>query len=214
MEVLDVLINCEYSGIVREEFKKLGHNAWSCDLLPSEIGGGNHIQGDAIEAAYGRHWDLMIGHPPCTYMCNSGVEWLDKKDGRWPQLMDAADFFLKLWSAPIEKICLENPIMHKYAYALIKMKQTQVIQPYMFGHTETKATCLWLKNLPKLTPTNNVKMQMMQLSKKERERLHYLPPSPDRGKIRSKTYEGIAKAMAQLWGMDEGKKFQPVNIFD
>lgn len=198
---MKVLVACEFSGTVRRAFAALGHDAWSCDLLPADDGHSNHIQGDAIAAVYSENWDLLIAHPPCTYLTNSGVTWLHKDPTRWAKLDEAAAFFKRLLDAPITKIAVENPIMHKYAKERIGgVKQSQVIQPWMFGHTEQKATCLWLKGLPLLQPTNNVKAEMMALPDNERQRLHYLPPSPDRWKLRSKTYDGIAKAMAEQWG--------------
>lgn len=198
---MKVLVACEFSGTVRRAFAALGHDAWSCDLLRADDGDPNHIQGDAIAAVYSENWDLLIAHPPCTYLTNSGVTWLHKDPTRWDKLDEAAQFFRRLLNAPITKIAVENPIMHKYAKERIGgVKQSQVIQPWMFGHTEQKATCLWLKSLPLLQPTNNVKAEMMALPDNERQRLHYLPPSPDRWKLRSKTYDGIAKAMAEQWG--------------
>jgi len=145
-------------------------------------------------------WDLMIAHPPCTYLTNSGVCWLHKDLSRWEKLKEGAEFFKMLLEAPIPRIAVENPIMHKYARELIGQDKTQVIQPWMFGHKEQKATCLWLKGLPKLQPTNNVKAEMMKLSNAERQRLHWLPPSKDRWQIRSTTFQGIADAMAEQWG--------------
>lgn len=196
-----VLVACEFSGTVRRAFSALGHDAWSCDLLPADDSSPNHIQGDAIAAVYAQNWDLLVAHPPCTYLTNSGVTWLHKDPTRWVKLDEAAQFFKRLLDAPIVKIAVENPIMHKYAKERIGgVKQSQVIQPWMFGHTEQKATCLWLKSLPLLQPTNNVKAEMMALPDNERQRLHYLPPSSDRWKLRSKTYDGIAKAMAEQWG--------------
>jgi len=196
---MKVLIACEYSGTVRDAFIQLGHDAMSCDLLPTDAPG-PHYQGDVREIL-NDGWDLMIAHPPCTYMTNSGVVWLHKDPARWAKLDEAAAFFFVLLNAPIPRIAIENPIMHKYAKERIGgIKQTQVIQPWMFGHTEQKATCLWLKGLPALTPTNNVKQEMLQLPARERQRLHYLPPSSDHWKIRSQTYQGIANAMAQQWG--------------
>jgi hypothetical protein len=197
---MKVLIACEYSGRVRDAFTKKGHDATSCDLLPSDSTTGNHYQGDVFDLDLSE-FDLMIAHPPCTFLTNAGVCHLHKDPKRWPQLFDGAEFFKKLLDAPIPKIAIENPIMHKYAKRLIgDTKQSQVVQPWMFGHTEQKATCLWLKGLPLLTETDNVKEEMMKLPKKERERLHYLPPSKDRWKIRSTTYQGIADAMADQWG--------------
>ena len=145
-------------------------------------------------------WDLMIAHPPCTFLTNAGVTWLHRKPGRWEDMQDGAEFFKKLLNAPIPLIAVENPIMHKYAAEIIGRRQDQVLQPYMFGHLERKATCLWLKNLPQLKETNNVKEEMMKLPKNKQQRLHYLPPSKDRWKLRSTTYQGIADAMAEQWG--------------
>lgn len=143
----------------------------------------------------------MVAHPPCTYMTNSGVSWLHKQPKRWALLEDAAKFFRALWDAPIQRIAIENPIMHKYAKQRIGgLQQAQVIQPWMFGHMEQKATCLWLKNLPPLTQTKNVRAEMKLLPDNQRQRLHYLPPSADRWKLRSTTYAGIAAAMAEQWG--------------
>ena len=196
---MKILIACEYSGRVREAFAKLGHEVLSVDLLPTEKPG-NHYQGNIEDVLY-NCWDLMIAHPPCTYLTNSGVCHLHKDESRWDKLDDGADFFKLLLDAPIDKICIENPIMHKYAKERIGgVKQSQVIQPWMFGHAEQKATCLWLKGLPMLKPTNNVKEEMMLLPKNQRERLHYLPPGPDRWKERSRTYQGIADAMSIQWG--------------
>ena len=194
-----VLVACEYSGKVREAFRKLGHDAWSCDLLPADDGSEYHIQGDVLEQL-DKGWDLMIAHPPCTYLTNAGVSWLYKKEGRWDDMREGAEFFKALLNAPIPKIAVENPIMHKYAVEIIGRRQDQVIQPWMFGHMEQKATCLWLKGLPLIVPTNNVKDDMMKLDSKVRQRLHYLPPSKDRWKLRSETYQGIADAFAAQWG--------------
>lgn len=185
-----VLIACEFSGTVRDAFATKGHDAWSCDLLPTEKPG-NHIQ-DNVLNHLGDGWDLMIAHPPCTYLCNSGVCWLYRKEGRWDQMKEAAKFFKRFLEAPIPRIAVENPIMHKYAIEIIGRRQDQVIQPYMFGHGERKATCLWLKNLSPLEPT--------ELVEGREQRLHRLPPSPDRWKERSRTYKGIAEAMATQWG--------------
>jgi len=196
---MKVLVACEYSGTVRDAFIRLGHDAMSCDLLPTDAPG-PHYQGD-VRYILSDGWDLMIAHPPCTYMTNSGVTWLHRDPARWEKLDQAAAFFSTLLNAPIPRIAIENPIMHKYAKERIGgIKQTQVIQPWMFGHMEQKATCLWLKGLPALTPTNNVKQKMLQLPARERQRLHYLPPSADRWKIRSTTHQGIAEAMAEQWG--------------
>lgn len=205
---MKILVACEYSGVVREAFKKKGHDVMSCDLLPTDIPG-NHYQGDIKDVLY-EGWDMMIAHPPCTYLTNSGVMWLHKQADRWEKMKQGAEFFKLLLHAPIAKKVIENPIMHKYAIEIIEKKQTQIIQPYMFGHMERKATCLWLHNVPKLKEGNNVFEEMMKLPKNKRERLHYLPPSKDRWKLRSKTFQGIADAMAEQWSELPVKK----NIYD
>ena len=195
---MKVLIACEYSGVVREAFKKQGHDAWSCDILPTEIEG-QHLEGDVLNFL-DRDWDLMIAHPPCTYLCNSGVSWLHRTKGRWEKMVEGAKFFKKLLEAPIKKIVIENPVMHKYAKEIIGRKQDQTIQPYEFAKSlgsadnVSKRTCLWLKNLPLLKPTG------MLTKHTARQDIHMLPPSKDRWKIRSKTFQGIANAMAQQWG--------------
>lgn len=202
-----VLIACEFSGTVRTAFEKLGWDAWSVDLLPSEKPG-KHLQADIIDVLNGvrfkgfpplSYFDLMIAHPPCTYLSNSGVCWLYKQEGRWEKMQNGAKFFKLLLDADIPHKAIENPIMHKHAIKLIGRRQDQVIQPYMFGHTERKATCLWLNNLPLLKPTKDVKTEMDKLPKKESQRIHYASPGKNRWKIRSKTFEGIAEAMAIQW---------------
>ena len=198
-----VLVACEYSGRVRDAFIAQGHDAMSCDLLPTDVVGPHH-QGDVFDLDL-TQFDLMVAHPPCTYLTNAGVTWLHRDPSRWAKLDEGAAFFKKLLDAPIPRICVENPIMHKYAKERIGgVKQTQVVQPWMFGHMEQKATCLWLKGLPPLTPTNNVKEAMMSLPDNQRQRLHYLPPGPDRWKLRSTTYQGVADAMADQWSILEG----------
>lgn len=196
---MKVLVACEYSGRVRDAFIAKGHDAMSCDILPTDAPG-PHYQGDVLDVI-NDGWDLMVAHPPCTYLTNSGVSWLHKDPTRWAKLDEGAAFFKALLDAPIPKIAVENPIMHKYAKERIGgVKQSQVIQPWMFGHPEQKGTCLWLKGLPLLTETHNVKEAMMLLSDAERQKLHWLPPSPERWKLRSTTYQGIANAMADQWG--------------
>lgn len=193
-----VLVACEYSGIVREAFRRRGWDAWSCDLLETEIPSDKHIEDDVCNHL-DKGWDLLIGHPTCTFMCNSGAKHLylgmKKENGRneerWASMLNSTRFFKKLWYANIPHIAIENPIMLNYAQNLIGSKPTQIIQPWMFGHGETKATCLWLKNLPKLTPTNIV-------SGRE-QRVHLMAPGPDRWKDRSRTFTGIAEAMAGQW---------------
>lgn len=194
-----VLIGCEYSATVREAFARRGHDAWSCDILPTDVPG-NHYQGDIFDILYDGKWDLFIHHSPCTYLTNAGVCHLHTEQGRWQKMQDGANFFKRLQSAKVDKVCGENPIMHKYAVEIIGSKGTQIIQPWMFGHLETKATVLHLRGLPKLIPTTNLKAQTYALPARIRQRLHYLPPSPERAKLRSKTYEGIAEAMADQWG--------------
>lgn len=183
-ETVRILVACEFSGIVRSAFAARGHDAWSCDLLPTERPG-QHIQGDVIPILLDG-WDLMIAHPPCTYLAVSGARWF--KD-RLPEQAVARAFFMALVNAPIPRIAVENPIS---IMSTVYRKPDQIVQPWMFGHPETKATCLWLKNLPKLVPTNIVEGRAA--------RVHREPPSPDRWKNRSRTLDGIARAMAEQWG--------------
>ena len=181
-----VLIACEYSGTVRDAFIAQGHDAMSCDLLPTDRPGPHH-QGDVFDII-DEGWDLMIAHPPCTHLAVSGARHFAAKqaDGR----QAAALFFVhRLLDAPISRICLENPV--SIISSRIR-KPDQIIQPWQFGHGETKTTCLWLKGLPKLIPTDIVQGRA--------DRIHKMPPSPDRWKLRSTTYQGIADAMAKQWG--------------
>lgn len=189
-----VLVACEFSGIVRDAFIARGHEAISCDLLPTERPGPHH-EGDLFGYLYrhGHQFDLMIAHPPCTYLANSGVRWLYEQPDRWTRMRDAAlDFTILLEYPVIPRIAVENPIMHRYAREIIGRRQDQIIQPWQFGHGETKATGLWLKGLPKLTPTNIVDGRT--------PRVHHASPGPDRWKERSRTLQGIADAMADQWG--------------
>lgn len=181
---MKVLVACEYSGTVRDAFIAAGHEALSCDLLPTDIPG-PHYQGDVRDVLHDG-WDLMIAHPPCTHLAVSGARWFKDKQA---EQAEALDFVRLLLDAPVERIALENPI--SVISSRIR-KPDQIIQPWQFGHGETKATCLWLKGLPKLTPTDIVDGR--------EARVHKLPPSADRWKIRSTTYKGIAEAMAQQWG--------------
>jgi site-specific DNA-cytosine methylase len=181
---MKILIACEYSGTVRNAFKAKGHDVMSCDLLDTDVPG-NHYKGNVFDIV-NDGWDLMIAHPPCTHLAVSGARWFKEKK---EEQIEALNFVRMLLDAPIQKIALENPI--SIISSKIR-KPDQIIQPWMFGHGETKATCLWLKNLPKLTPTDIVEGR--------EQRIHKLPPTPDRWKIRSKTFEGIAKAMAEQWG--------------
>ena len=181
-----VLVACEFSGIVRDAFRRLGHYAMSCDLLPSERPG-PHYQGDVIEIlGAGYNFDMMIAFPPCTYLAVSGARWFKE---RREEQAHALDFVRMLMNRTIPRIAIENPIGVISTHI---RKPDQIIQPWMFGHGETKATCLWLKGLPKLVPTNIVDGR--------EHRIHKMPPSPDRGRDRSRTYEGIANAMASQWG--------------
>ena len=188
--MLKVLVACEYSRRVASAFERRGHFALSCDLLPADVPG-NHYQGDVLPLLK-QSWDLVIAHPPCTYLCNSGVSWLYRKPGRWQQMKEGAEFFVECLNANAPLLCVENPIMHKHAVSIIGRRQDQIIQPWQFGHGEQKATGLWLKGLPLLQPTDIVEGR--------EQRLHRLPPSKDRWKIRSLTFQGIADAMAEQWG--------------
>ncbi len=177
------LIACEYSGAVRNAFAARGWDAWSCDLLPTESYG-NHFHGDVLEHLQ-PHWDLLVAFPPCTHLCVSGARWFKDKQS---EQADAKRFFMALVNAPIERIAIENPIGIMSTHY---RRPDQIIQPWQFGHGETKATCLWLKNLPPLNPTNIVAGR--------EQRIWKLPPSADRWKERSRTFSGIAEAMASQW---------------
>jgi site-specific DNA-cytosine methylase len=179
-----ILVACEYSARVRDAFAAKGWEAWSCDLLPCEKEGGHHYQGP-VEDLLDQPWDLMIAHPPCTHLAVSGARWFKDKQ---KEQTEALAFVRLLLNAPIPRICLENPV--SIISSRIR-KPNQIIQPWQFGHGETKATCLWLKNLPKLTPTNIVEGR--------EAKVHRMPPGPDRWKERSRTYAGIAQAMADQW---------------
>lgn len=195
-----VLVACEFSGVVREAFRKRGFDAWSCDLLPTEIDG-QHIQGDVLEVL-DQGWDLMIAHPPCTYIANSGVQHLHRDKSRWQKLDQAVYFFKTLLNSKIPKICIENPVPHKYAGLPVYQ---QIIQPYEHGHNVMKKTCLWLRGLPKLKPTHIVSQGEKYIGKDGKSngsKWYQLPPTKDRWKHRSRTFQGIADAMAQQWGCD------------
>ena len=182
---MKVLVACEFSGVVRRAFHKLGHDAWSCDLFPADDFHEAHICDSVLNHLH-HGWDLMIAHPPCTHLAVSGARWFKNKQAEQAQAMN---FFYRLVNAPIAKICIENPIG---IMSTQHQKPDQIIQPWQFGHGETKATCLWLKGLPNLVPTNIVDGR--------EARIHKMPPSPDRWKLRSITYQGIADAMAEQWG--------------
>lgn len=195
-----VLVACEFSGIVRRAFAYAGHDAWSCDLLPAEDRSNKHIVGDARDLL-NDGWDLlMVAHPPCTRLCNSGVRWLSEpppgrsKCQMWADLQEAADLFSAFWNAPIERVCIENPVMHGHAKQRITNYQppAQTIQPWQFGHGETKRTCFWLRNLPPLKPTNVVEGRV--------PRVHRMPGGKNQARERSRFFPGVAEAMAQQWG--------------
>lgn len=195
-----VLVACEYSATVRDAFRARGHDAWSCDLLPTEGEPRWHIQGDAIASAYGQQWDLLIAHPECTYLANSGAKHLyagmkaenGPNAARWAMMGAAAMFFRAMLDAPVPRIAVENPIMLGHPRKMFGIPDpTQVIQPWQFGHGETKATCLWLKNLPPLVATSEVDGRD--------QRIWRMAPGAERKKERSRTYQGIAEAMADQW---------------
>jgi len=185
-KVLRVLAACEYSGRVREAFRAKGHDAWSCDLLPSEDNSPYHIQGDCWSVISGSSWGMVIAFPPCTDLCNSGSRWWPEKRANGSQ-RKSIEFFLKFTAMDLPW-AIENPIGIMSTHY---RKPDQIIQPWQFGHGETKATCLWLHNLPKLVPTNIVEGRD--------PRVHFMPPGKDRWKDRSRTYQGIADAMADQW---------------
>ena len=198
-----VLVACEFSGVVRQAFRARGHDAWSCDLLPSEDESKYHWVGNVLDASQNslESFDLMIAHPPCTLLCNSGVRWLAPGGKlvtkRHHAMQDACDFFAALYHAPIPRVCVENPIMHKYARDYLMSawkvpKQSQVIQPWQHGHGERKATCLWLRGLDLLIPSHIVSGRT--------PRVHHASPGPDRWKERSRTLKGVAEAFAEQWG--------------
>ena len=203
--MMRVLIACEFSAVVREAFRARGHDAWSCDLLPSEQPG-QHIQGDVLTVGKSQSWDLIISHSPCRFLSLSGVRWLYQhgrrwnKDGsenpidaeRWSCMVRDAKLFRSIGELPCERIARENSEMHSYALKIVGRKEDQIIQPWQFGHGETKASYYWLKNLPPLTPTKIVEGRTA--------RVHREAPSPDRWKNRSRTLQGIANAMAEQWG--------------
>lgn len=194
-----VLVACEFSGTVRRAFAARGFDAWSCDLLPAEDRSNRHIVGD-VRDYLDDSWNLLIAHPPCTRLCNSGVRWLSvPPPGRtlpemWEELCDGAELFSACWNAPIKYVAVENPVMHRHAKERIHNYRppAQSVQPWQFGHPETKRTCLWLRNLPPLRPTEIVDGR--------EPRVHRMPPAPDRWKERSRFFPGIAMAMADQWG--------------
>lgn len=197
---LRVLVACEFSGIVRDAFIAKGHDAWSCDLLPTEREG-PHIQGDVLEVL-DRGWDLMIAHPPCTYLASMGIWWNHKRPERWPLTFAAMDFVKALWDAPVERVAVENPIGYLNRHW---MKPTQIINPWQFGHEAHKPTCLWLKGLPTLTPTNVVGRGRFYVKANGHRMSAWSHVTSgtrkaERAKIASRTFQGVANAMAAQWG--------------
>jgi hypothetical protein len=198
---MKVLVGCEYSGVVRRSFRDRGFDAWSCDLLPCDDKSAYHLQCDVLDAIRSQEWDLIILHPPCTALAVSGNAWygegMKKHDERVESVKWTFDLF-RLACSVSDHVAMENPVgvLPKMA----GMKCTQYVQPYQFGHPESKKTGLWLHGLPMLKETKNVKAEFDSLPKNQQQRLHYLPPSKDRWKIRSTTFLGIAEAMADQWG--------------
>ena len=193
------MVACEFSGVVRRAFRARGHDAWSCDLLPSEDEG-EHIQDDAMNVI-SSGWDLLIAHPPCTYLANSGERWFAGNEKRKALRQEAVAFVLRLWNCGIERVCIENPIGH---LSRAWQRPHQIVQPFFFGHPEWKSTCLWLKNIPPLRWTHCVQPDSTRGGGKKpgrvSSRIHRLPPGPERQRERSRTYPGLADAMAEQWG--------------
>ena len=202
-KALDVLIACEYSGTVRDSFLRLGHNAWSNDIIDTDTRPDRHIKGDCVAAINSRRWDIIIIHIPCTAMgvCGNGTYGTGKP--KHHERIEALEWSLSVWDAAVkqsDKVAMENPASVLFpALRSLKEADIQYIQPWMFGHKEQKKTGLALHGLPQLQPTNNVYDEMMLLPKKERERIFYMSPGKDRGKERARFYTGIAEAMAEQW---------------
>jgi len=196
-----VLIACEFSATVRDAFRARGHDAWSCDLLPCEGDPAWHIQSDALAAAHGSQWDLMVAHPPCTYLASSGLHWNKRRPERAAQTEEALAFVLALANVPTPRIAIENPIG---CLSTRWRKPDWIVQPHQFGHDASKATCLWLKRLPPLRPTEHVPPRVVDGRRRWANQTdsgqNKLTPSADRWALRSKTYQGIADAMANQWG--------------
>lgn len=188
---------CEFSGTVRRAFEAFGHRVWSCDILPAEDGSTHHIQRD-VRKILDEGWDLMIAHPPCTYLAVSGLHWNKRRPERAQKTAEAYEFFMALWNADIPRVCIENPIG---CMSRLWRKPDQIVQPWQFGHDASKATCLWLRGLPLLTHTNVLEGgRKARRANQTASGQNRLPPSPDRWKLRSITYPGIAAAMAAQWG--------------
>ena len=207
---MKVLVACEFSGRVRDAFIRNGHDAMSCDLEPTEIDGPHH-QGDVFDLDLSQ-FDMMVAHPPCTFLTHSGVRWLKDNPERQANMVEAANFFKRLLDAPIEKIIIENPVPHAQATAIIGRKYDQIIHPWQHGHMEKKSTCLWLKGVDPLEETNNVKEAMLKLTVKEQNRLHWLGPSKNRTRLRSLTYQGIADAIGDQYGNEKVKPMLETRI--
>ena len=193
---MKVLIACESSGTVREAFRKLGVEAWSNDLLPADDGSEYHLHMDCVSALTWQDWDLIIMHPPCTALAVSGNSTYAKGMPKHDKRLESIEWTTKLWelaTSVCDRVCMENPV------GVLPFKPTQYVQPWMFGHPESKKTGLWLHGLPKLEETDNVKEVFDGLPRREQMRLHYLPPSAERWKIRSKTFQGLADAVASQW---------------
>lgn len=197
---LRVLVACEYSGRVRQAFRDLGHDAWSCDLLPAEDDSPYHIQGD-VSAILRQPWDAVVSHPPCTRLCNSGVRWLAERD-LWDDMREGAAFFLECLNANAPFVAVENPVMHKYAREIVGRGPDFTVQPWQFGDPAKKRTCFWTRGLPPLKPTSD-----MQASD-ARADCHLASPGPDRWKERSRTYPGIAQAIAAQWSAHVAEAMQ------
>lgn len=197
-----VLIGCESSGTVREAFRALGHEAWSCDLLPADDGSPFHIQGDMSDLLVPDRWDLIIMHPPCTALCVSGNRWYGKGKPKHAERLRAVEWTMALWEQAVRvcpRVCMENPV------GVLPMKATQWVQPWEFGHPESKRTGLWLHGLAPLTPTDVLELPAAGVWHNQTPSgQNKLGPSPDRWKVRSKTYQGIANAMAAQWMRREG----------
>ena len=189
---MKVLIACEYSGRVRQAFRDRGHDAWSCDLLPSEDNSEWHIQGDVVPLLQMK-WDLIVAHPPCTYLCNSGVRWLHERPERWELMREGAEFF-RIFMDAAPMVAIENPVMHRYALDIVGRKPDFTVQPWQFGDNFKKRTCFWTKGLPALKPTSDLD------GSNAKAEVHMASPGPDRWKLRSRTYQGIANAIADQWG--------------
>lgn len=186
-----ILVGCEESQVITEAFLANGHDAMSCDLYKQGAKGLPHYRGD-VRDLFKENFDLFIVHPPCTRLCNSGVRWLAERN-LWADMRQAAEFFLECFNAPFQAVAAENPIMHRYAREIIGVKYSQIIHPWQYGHGEQKATCLWLRGVPKLKPTNIVEGR--------EQRIWKLPPGDNRSMLRSRTYEGIARAMVEQWSV-------------